>query len=1308
MVKAVFSSHSQAVAQEASPQVNPLSANWIGGSGLWTDNADWSTEQANGTYTAVEPAGNYDVVIQGGASPITVTYKTNDAIDTLGTGANVALDIDSGTLTLTAAPGDQGAGGSVDMKGGLLDLQQGWSISGGLTMARAAAIEIDSGVLTLYGNSTLAGSVTGAGDLYFRNGDYTIDAGFACSTGTLELGVNGDGFGTDTTLDTNLSYGGDFLLDDYSGNSSTLTLNGHNASLSGNDIFDGVVAGPGNLAVSGQGTIAYLALQNNADFSDNGTITQTGNTNLAGTVTVQKGAVWNITGGGSNSTSGSLVNRGLYEKTGAGGTSYLDFNVTNSGSFAGSSGTIQVEGSFTSTGTISGDVTVLGAFSSTGSINAGSLTLLGGGTLGGHYGGTGTIDLQNGAYALAAKTSLAFGTLEVTNNANLTLASAEGFAGAFNLSNGGTVQLGAYALSLSGAASLGSEIEGSGTLTTRNATIGNFILGGTATWVDNGTITQTTNSQLGASSTDSITLSIGAGRVYDITGGYNLGNSNRNDTGLGTITSAGLFEMTGSSGTAQIWNTDFTSTGTLLVDSGVSLNGPTAVLGGKIEGAGKLYLNTGWTLQANAAVTVAYLENDGAGTLTANATLARSFVENVGASIDLAGHVLTLTAADSLDGSIGDQGTLSLKNATLSNFTAYGHTTLVDTDKIFQTGSISLGDGSTDNVTLDISAGAIYEVSGSNQQLGNGNQNDTGVATINNAGLFEIAAGNSVAVWHSAFSNTGTLLANGGIYLEGNTASLGGTLSGSGILQLSTTWTLAATAVVSVAQLDNEGTGTLTSSLSYAGSFTNGVISELDLAGQTLTLSGPASLGGYIGGTGTVSVANATLSSFNIYGSATLLDTGTITQTGAGNLGDSSTDTVKLTISAGATYSVAGDLGFPWLGNPNVNDTGTSTILNAGLFSVGAGSDLTIWHSNFTNTGTLSSAGTLTLGYQPANLGGTIEGTGEVIALGGFTLAAHTVLSVATFDNAGSGTLLASLTDTGAWVNSNGASLALGGYTLTLADGGSLSGTIGGAGKLVVSGGTFAVAGGGTLSTASFALSGASSLTLAQNLSYAGSFTASPGSASESILLGTQTLALSGTTKLTGAASSIAVDNAGTLALSGSATLAGLSIGGGALLLESGAAQQTGVVTLGDSSGSGSLSIAAGGMWAITANTSIGTSGTGDAITNAGLFEKTAGTGKTSVLAAFTNTGTLEVTSGSLVFTGGFTNDGTIIGTETTSNGTVTITAASMTAADFGLAGVVQAAPETAWGMTHAFSAVLGEDHAYSAAHDASPGFGHH
>ena len=61
---------------------------------------------------------------------------------------------------------------------------------------------------------------------------------------------------------------------------------------------------------------------------------------------------------------------------------------------------------------------------------------------------------------------------------------------------------------------------------------------------------------------------------------------------------------------------------------------------------------------------------------------------------------------------------------------------------------------------------------------------------------------------------------------------------------------------------------------------------------------------------------------------------------------------------------------------------------------------------------------------------------------------------------------------------------------------------------------------------------------------------------------------------------------------------------------------------------------------------------------NDGLFEKTGGGGVSDVTSNFINSGTLNVLSGSVEFSGGFTNDGVIHGLVTQSGGVTTVSAA--------------------------------------------------
>jgi hypothetical protein len=126
-----------------------------------------------------------------------------------------------------------------------------------------------------------------------------------------------------------------------------------------------------------------------------------------------------------------------------------------------------------------------------------------------------------------------------------------------------------------------------------------------------------------------------------------------------------------------------------------------------------------------------------------------------------------------------------------------------------------------------------------------------------------------------------------------------------------------------------------------------------------LALTGPATLGGAIGDGGTLTLSDAAISGLVVYGAATLIDSGTITQTGGSiDLGGGASDTVTLAVQSGATYNVSVGA---WIGNPNGNVTGTSTITNAGLFESTSASSVDVWHSVVTSTGTLLSDGYLAL-----------------------------------------------------------------------------------------------------------------------------------------------------------------------------------------------------------------------------------------------------------------------------------------------------------------------------------------------------------
>jgi hypothetical protein len=126
---------------------------------------------------------------------------------------------------------------------------------------------------------------------------------------------------------------------------------------------------------------------------------------------------------------------------------------------------------------------------------------------------------------------------------------------------------------------------------------------------------------------------------------------------------------------------------------------------------------------------------------------------------------------------------------------------------------------------------------------------------------------------------------------------------------------------------------------------------------------------------------------------------------------------------------------------------------------------------------------------------------------------------------------------------------------------------------------------------------------------------------------------------LTGAASFAGgtVDGSNILETEGTTTVSGLTIGGTVKWENTGAVTQSaGTVTLGDTDGNKAiLDNMSTGTYAITGDSGINRgSSTASNILNAGLIEKTGGTGASTIVPNVTNNGTIEVTSGTLELKG--------------------------------------------------------------------------
>ena len=218
--------------------------------------------------------------------------------------------------------------------------------------------------------------------------------------------------------------------------------------------------------------------------------------------------------------------------------------------------------------------------------------------------------------------------------------------------------------------------------------------------------------------------------------------------------------------------------------------------------------------------------------------------------------------------------------------------------------------------------------------------------------------------------------------------------------------------------------------------------------------------------------------------------------------------------------------------------------------------------------------------------------------------------------------------------------------TLSLTGTASLSGATSGAGTLALWGGSATIDKGATISVSNWSISGAGTdVTLDENLGYAGSFSEGAG---DTFVLSGGHLLLTGAATFAGGT----VDGSNFLYTEGTTTVSGLTIGGTVEWENTEAVTQSGgTVTIGDASGDK----------AILYNTSTGTYDIarrqrdraqaldGVEYLERRPFEKTGGTGVSTIVPNVTNNGTIEVTSGTLDFKEGISGTGsdTISGAST-------------------------------------------------------------
>ncbi|MBX5453289.1 MAG: Hint domain-containing protein [Acidobacteriia bacterium] len=1205
---------------------------WLAGSGSWSTAANWS---------AGVPGANQAAVFPGSAT-LTVGFSITDSIALLLDSGDPALTLalSAGTLALADGGAFSGTisqtGGTLALNGGLLEVAGPYTASGGaLQIASGATYDLladvpltggfinnagvlektgstgistlsgtlkDTGTITVAegtldftsGTATLSGPLEGGGEFEITGGTVTLAAGATLGVGTLAA----FGSGTDLVLTSSFSDSGAFEL----GQFATLSLGGKTFTALGPVVLAGTVLPYGTLDLAGNAEIIGATVNPGVVLQDAGTVTQPGSLTLGNSsggttrLNINSGAVYTL--------EGSAVING-----------YSSASVLNAGTLAvagGEASAPAIGAAFSNSGTIS---------VAAGTLDLGGPTI----TLGGVVTGAGTLVLGGNTINLAAGLTAAVGGLVLNGiNSTATLSENLPYSGAFVLGAGVPLYGEGHTLTLSGSATLAGKFVGSGTLAVSGAAeIGGFTLAAGATLADSGTIGQDSNIFLGTTTSDTATLAIASG------GGWNI----RDDASiLGTantvINNAGQLAKLGLAGTSLL-NAKLQNSGTVLVAAGTLELGQSvtntaliSVAEGELitEGAvsassgqsGSISLGNNATLAVFASIapqeTIAFAGTADLLQLHAPGQFGAAVTGfGVGDTIDLPGLIAnsfsytagTLTLFDTIGTTVTTVASLALPGLANPSSLALLADGQGGTELVLNHSGPAYS-GPTQTIT-----GATWEAASGSWTLASNWLETGGASSVPGAANSVLVPTQSGAT--ISYDTTDTIAS-----LQGGAGSTLAITGGSLVIEGGGTWSGALSL--------GAGLFDAVSGLAFAGPVVAANATTLEVDSGTLSLNG-GTLAGTLTGAGEALVAGSnvlTLASGFSDSTATL-----VVGSGSGSLA------LATSLAFGGVFeqtNTAGPAETIFLGGNTLTLSGLSTlagpVAGSGLLDLTGNS---VWNGLTAASGvSIADLGTVTVAGS-ASLGGPAS----IAAGASLNIAADITLSAATLSNAGlleatdealQSVLAAPLQSTGTILSQAG--------TLTLGGSGadSLAGALQGAGAIALAAqGNTTLAPGLSLSVANLELAGGE-IFLQSAESFGGAFSLGPYA---TLALGGETLSLSGNAALNGTLTA-----AGSLVVGASADANGLALSGPANLVDAGTITQDGMVSLGlGSSDSPQLQILAGAGYEIVDDTNLLGAGSG-AIVNNGLFAKTGTGGVSYVTAQFTNSGTLNVASGTLALQG--------------------------------------------------------------------------
>ena len=988
---------------------------------------DWNNP-GKWTPTGGPPKSTDSAAIAATGASYTITVDTPDAANSLTLSSSSATLNDTASLTI---------GGALALSAGALNVNSaGVLTANGLLSLSGGSLNVNSGAT--------AASLTQTGGTIGGTGKLTISGAATFS---------GSAFGTQTGTGTTL--------------------------LKGVTTDSGFILLEGGRVLENAGTFNVSSSQ---IVAEGGTIK-----NDAGATFDFQSASTLFNDGGTN----AFANAGTLEGTLPTGIANVEISVTNTGTIAAKTGTLELSGGGSSTGAI---------------------TAASGATV--NFGG-GTFTLSGGSYSASGTTGVSGGTTNFTGAAIPNL-------GALDVT-GGTIALGSSGATASSLKQTGGTVGGAGKLTVSGAAT---FSGGAF-----GTQTGTGTTLLKGVTTDSGFILLEGGRVLENAGTFNVSSSE-------TVAEGGTIKNDAGA------TFDFQSASTLVNDGGTNAFANAGTLEGTLPTTGTANVEISVTNTGTIAAKTGTLELSGGGSSTGAITAAS------GATLDFGGGTFTLSG-----GSYSASGTTEISGGTtnftgaaipsLGSLDVTGGTIALGSSgatasSLKQTGGTVGGAGK-----LTVSGAATFSGSANEIQTGTGTTllkgvtSDSGVIVLaggrvlENAGTFNVSSSETVAeggtIKNDAgatfdFQSASTLVNDGGTNAFANAGTLEGTLPTTGTANVEISVTNTGTIAAKTGTLELSGGGSSTGAITAASGAT------LDFGGGTFTLSG-----GSISGAGVLQLSGGTLATTTniLIGSSFAQTGGTIsgsnelTISGAATFGGSSFGTQTGT---GTTLlkGVTTDSGFILLeGGRVLENAGTFNVSSSEIVAEGgtikndAGATF-----DFQSASTLVNDGGTNAFANAGTLEGTLPTTGtanvEISVTNTGTIAAKT----GTLELSGGGS------STGAITAASGATLDFGGGTFTLS-----GGSISGAGVLQLSGGTLATTTniliGSSFAQTGGTISGSNELTISGAATFGGSSFGTQTGTGTTLLKGTTTD--SGFILLEGGR---VLENAGTFNVSSSETIA--------------------------------------------------------------------------------------------------------------------------------------------------------------------------